>query len=250
MTYILKENRGILVGLILSVIIHAVFFYVLDRAEIFKKNILPDENPQKSKFIKVEIVTISENAIKNKPHFKENKSNNLTQVKPVPDKRKIRNIHEKKILTVNQQPDVAMKTPQNPDIPETKSPYDIKRKLNQIESRFFNPPGNKINYTYNNNKYSKNITLPLVPPDFLLNRKPVYPIIARENGYEGTVILLIKIDHQGRVVNTAIEKSSGYPILDRSALKASRKWRFNPARIENIGIDAKILVPVEFKLEE
>ncbi len=89
----------------------------------------------------------------------------------------------------------------------------------------------------------------VVYPDFTVNKKPIYPRIARLKGYEGTVYLRIKINGEGKVIYSTVEKSSGYDILDRSALKASLKWKFKPALKNGVPVVTTILVPVVFKLE-
>ncbi|MBN2509782.1 MAG: energy transducer TonB [Spirochaetales bacterium] len=58
---------------------------------------------------------------------------------------------------------------------------------------------------------------------------PVYPPAAQRWGYQGTVRLKISIAADGRVVNTDIVHSSGYGILDNSAVRTVRTfWTFRP----------------------
>lgn len=45
-----------------------------------------------------------------------------------------------------------------------------------------------------------------------------YPAIARQNGWEGEVVVLLTIGGDGHLVQAEIEKSSGYQVLDRDAL--------------------------------
>lgn len=82
------------------------------------------------------------------------------------------------------------------------------------------------------------------------NPAPVYPLRAREAGWEGLVILKVLVASDGHVVQAEILKSSGYPILDESALKAIRKWRFLPASAGNILFSSWIKIPVRFVLLE
>ena len=49
--------------------------------------------------------------------------------------------------------------------------------------------------------------------------RPPYPQFAREQGWEGTVVLRIKIQSDGLVASIVTKKSSGFPILDASALR-------------------------------
>jgi len=82
------------------------------------------------------------------------------------------------------------------------------------------------------------------------NPKPPYPHLARRRGYEGTVRLQVEVLASGRVGRIWVKESSGYEILDRSALKTVKDWRFIPARFGNIPVKSTVIVPVTFKLKE
>ena len=51
-----------------------------------------------------------------------------------------------------------------------------------------------------------------------LERHKEYPRPARRRGQEGVVLLYVLIDREGRVLQSRIEESSGYPLLDNAAL--------------------------------
>jgi protein TonB len=82
------------------------------------------------------------------------------------------------------------------------------------------------------------------------NPKPSYPELARRRGYEGTVRLKVEVLASGKVGRIWVKKSSGYEILDRSALKTVKDWRFIPARFGNIPVKSTVIVPVTFQLED
>ena len=92
-------------------------------------------------------------------------------------------------------------------------------------------------------KSNKNSSLKLI-----YNPAPRYPRIARTEGKEGLVTITAIVSSEGRVKTASIKTSSGYPILDRAALKAVRKWIFKPklkfGRHSNSSVD----VPIQFKL--
>lgn len=67
------------------------------------------------------------------------------------------------------------------------------------------------------------------PVSFFNNPPPRYPPRALANGWHGKVLLRIDIDAHGRIVNVAVETSSGYDVLDAAALEAVRHWRAAPA---------------------
>jgi protein TonB len=82
------------------------------------------------------------------------------------------------------------------------------------------------------------------------NPKPPYPAIARRRGYEGTVRLKVEVLASGKVEKIWIKESSGYEILDRSALKTVKDWSFIPARFGGIPVKSTVIVPVTFQLKD
>ncbi|MGD9851893.1 MAG: energy transducer TonB [Nitrospirales bacterium] len=85
-------------------------------------------------------------------------------------------------------------------------------------------------------------------PVILASSKPLYPRVAREAGWEGTVIVRTLIDHEGVPTQTEIRKSSGHPPLDQSAIEAIKTWTFRPAQDGNIPISKWVDIPVKFDL--
>jgi protein TonB len=93
-------------------------------------------------------------------------------------------------------------------------------------------------------------TIQMAYPRYRLNSPPSYPGLARKRGQEGTVILQVLVDRQGRVDDLEIERSSGTGLLDRAALSAVRKWSFEPGRKDREKIAMWVRVPVTFKLKQ
>lgn len=81
------------------------------------------------------------------------------------------------------------------------------------------------------------------------NRRPEYPRLARQRGWEGEVLLWVKVDYLGEIVGCDVERSSGYLVLDEAALKAVRQWRFSPALQNGLPVESIVHVPVAFKLD-
>ncbi|MFZ5807620.1 MAG: energy transducer TonB [Verrucomicrobiota bacterium] len=92
-------------------------------------------------------------------------------------------------------------------------------------------------------------TLKNAHPNHSHNPAPPYPEYARQRGWEGIVKIRVHIDEQGRVQDARVVKSSGYDILDRSALKTVRHWLFHPARIGSTPIASTAIVPIRFELD-
>ncbi len=91
------------------------------------------------------------------------------------------------------------------------------------------------------------------PPSFnaayLRNPPPLYPLVARRNGEQGTVTLKVRVTREGMAASVAVEKTSGSFHLDNAALETVRTWRFVPARQGTQPVEAWVLVPVVFRLE-
>lgn len=88
-----------------------------------------------------------------------------------------------------------------------------------------------------------------VKPGYLRNPAPRYPEKARRAGHEGLVILLVRVNREGFPVSLEIQESSGYPLLDESAAKAVKGWKFYPAKIGSLPVESKVEVPIRFRLE-
>jgi protein TonB len=79
---------------------------------------------------------------------------------------------------------------------------------------------------------------------------PPYPPLARRRGWEGDVLLRVRVAADGRPREVVVERSSGRSLLDRAASEhVLAKWRFQPALHEGRQVDAWARVPISFKIE-
>jgi TonB family protein len=78
-----------------------------------------------------------------------------------------------------------------------------------------------------------------------------YPFIARKRGWQGTVLLQFRIESNGYIKDIRIQKSSGYSILDRSAVKSLRRVGRIPITdwLDNNTV-TDLELPVEFKFNK
>ena len=88
-----------------------------------------------------------------------------------------------------------------------------------------------------------------VQPKYAENPRPIYPQEARRKGYEGEVILRVEVLPNGRVGQIEVRKSSGYELLDRSALATVKQWKFIPAKKGETSIPLWVNIPVKFQLQ-
>jgi protein TonB len=78
--------------------------------------------------------------------------------------------------------------------------------------------------------------------------KPVYPETARRAGIEGTSVLRFEVTTQGIVDKVIVEKSAGHEDLDRAAVAAIQRWRFEPARRGTQAVAVWVTLPIRFEL--
>lgn len=86
-------------------------------------------------------------------------------------------------------------------------------------------------------------------PSYSLNRRPYYPAMARQQGWQGTVRLRVLVLKNGSVGSLELEQSSGFSILDQSALKGVKEWKFFPGQKDGQPTEMWVRIPVTFRLE-
>jgi len=87
-------------------------------------------------------------------------------------------------------------------------------------------------------------------PRYRENPSPGYPEMARQQGYEGVVLVSAEILADGRVGRVVISKSSGYAILDQTAVKAVMAWKFEPAKKSGVPYKTWAELPIKFMISD
>jgi TonB family protein len=62
--------------------------------------------------------------------------------------------------------------------------------------------------------------------------KPVWPKQSLMREEEGTVLIKFVVDVDGKVIETTIHKSSGFPLLDQATRQAVERCRFKPDLVD------------------
>ena len=88
-----------------------------------------------------------------------------------------------------------------------------------------------------------------VPPAYKEIPAPEYPRTAKTRRYEGTVVLKVLVNREGKVGDLRLLQSSGYRILDRAAMKSVKDWLFKPGKRGDKEVEMWIDVPVRFELK-
>ncbi len=86
-------------------------------------------------------------------------------------------------------------------------------------------------------------------PKYKSNPAPVYPRIAKKRGYHGNVLLLVIVSKQGTAKKVTVSESSGYKLLDQSALKTVKQWYFYPGTKDGEPVEMSVTIPIRFKFK-
>jgi len=78
--------------------------------------------------------------------------------------------------------------------------------------------------------------------------RPNYPMIAIKRHWQGRVVLGVTVGVDGRSTFIKILNSSGYAVLDNSAIDTVREqWVFTPGQIAQQAVSAYVTVPISFQ---
>ncbi|MDH5821498.1 energy transducer TonB [Luteimonas sp. RD2P54] len=75
---------------------------------------------------------------------------------------------------------------------------------------------------------------------------PRYPTAALRRGESGEVLLRVEVDENGRAAAVEVMRSSNSRSLDRAAVTAVRRWRFQPALRDGQPVPGTVQVPIDF----
>jgi len=81
------------------------------------------------------------------------------------------------------------------------------------------------------------------------NPPPDYPALAVRQGWQGTVLLRVRVLQSGTVESVEVVRSSGKKVLDDAAIHTVERWVFAPSTRGTTPIDGFATVPIEFKLD-
>jgi periplasmic protein TonB len=64
------------------------------------------------------------------------------------------------------------------------------------------------------------------------------------------VLVRVAVGLDGRAVRVEVLRSSGSALLDKAAVEALERWRFEPARAAGQPVAATVEIPVTFRLTD
>lgn len=77
---------------------------------------------------------------------------------------------------------------------------------------------------------------------------PKYPLESRRRREQGTVVIAITLDPEGKVATVSLTRSSGFERLDKAALEAVRRWRWSPTIRAGEAVSVRGIVEIPFEL--
>ncbi len=149
----------------------------------------------------------------------------------------------------------AKKTP-----PVKEKPVDIEKIEKLIQSQSTKQLTRKVNVQPDQQKAQAVSAAMVMPPSGkpsardnfpisdLHNPSPEYPEMGVFLGYQGDVIIRIRVSAKGDSVGVEILRSSGHKVLDDSAVNALRKWRFRPTKHDNTPMNDSVIITVSYVL--
>ena len=173
------------------------------------------------------------------------------EIKPS-QKQKSRHVPKKKTLKKQVKPlDIQKKeTSVEPkSIPEPENPEPTK----ETKEVYFDP-GPDTSHIRSSTTVDQKAKIPGAQtilearPIYRINPPPEYPMIARKRNYQGNVVLEVLINKQGKVIDFRVFSSSGYSILDKTAIASVKNWLFQPGMRGPDKIEMWVRVPIRFKL--
>lgn len=77
---------------------------------------------------------------------------------------------------------------------------------------------------------------------------PIYPALAKQDGIEGTVVLDVLVDKDGKV--SSLRVVSGNSLLASAAVRAVRQWRYQPSQLNGQTVAVPIKITLNFDLRQ
>lgn len=78
---------------------------------------------------------------------------------------------------------------------------------------------------------------------------PTYPPELKRAGISGRVVLQFVVRDDGTVSNVKVERSDN-PAFEEPAIRAVRKWRFEPGQKDGKAVNARVRLPIPFQVRK
>ena len=86
----------------------------------------------------------------------------------------------------------------------------------------------------------------LDPGQLISSPRPQYPVLAKQAGIQGQVVLTAIISKSGKI--DSVQVMSGHPLLAAAAKAAVRNWRYRPYILNGEAVEVETQITVDFTL--
>lgn len=93
------------------------------------------------------------------------------------------------------------------------------------------------------------VELPSSDASYLNNPPPPYPPLSKRLGEQGRVVVRVHISTDGIATRAEVQKSSGFPRLDETAVQTVLRWRYVPGKRAGVPEAMWYSVPINFVLD-
>ena len=93
------------------------------------------------------------------------------------------------------------------------------------------------------------VELPSSDASYLNNPPPPYPPLSKRLGEQGLVVVRVHISTDGIATRAEVQKSSGFPRLDETAIQTVLRWRYVPGKRAGVPEAMWYSVPINFVLD-
>lgn len=93
------------------------------------------------------------------------------------------------------------------------------------------------------------VELPSSDANYLNNPPPAYPPLSKRLGEQGRVVVRVHISTDGVATRAEVQRSSGFPRLDETAVQTVLRWRYVPGKRAGVPEAMWYSVPINFVLD-
>ncbi len=93
------------------------------------------------------------------------------------------------------------------------------------------------------------VELPSSDASYLNNPPPPYPALSKRLGEQGRVVVRVHISADGIATRAEVQRSSGFPRLDDTAVQTVLRWRYVPGTRAGVPEAMWYSVPINFVLD-
>ena len=242
----LKKDADILLAGLLAALVHASFF--LYQGNFLSARQLPSRAPRHVLLNIIPAINPSNNS-----PVRTKKSRSIVKKETV-HPRKVKLSHKKQVKQpVKKETGLPEPVVRSRDMQEQPEEKKVEKSFESLDSNqlasYSGPAVDKFKPT---SPPLEGTGVNEVPVEAIVQKlhKPFYPRYSRIHGEEGRVVIRVTVSRDGKLESYKVIKSTGYPRLDKSAIKAIKKSRFAPALQGGRRVSSEKSIAFIFRLDD